>query len=177
MKCPKVSVVTTVYNGEEYFDRAIPSILNEQFIDFEWVIVDDGSTDSTPRLLADVANKDSRVKVFYPGRLGRTKACNYAIEKAQGEYIANQDFDDVSYPGRLQIQSNFLDSHPEVGLIGCNYVVNDENRKERYVRIPPTNHKQIINSMGKCVPFANTLVAFRKEAWLQAGGYGLHLQS
>jgi glycosyltransferase EpsE len=75
----KLSVVTTVYNGEQYFDRAIPSILNQTYSDFEWIIVDDGSTDATPQLLAEVAKKDARVKVLSPGRLGFTKALNYAI--------------------------------------------------------------------------------------------------
>jgi glycosyltransferase EpsE len=168
---PKISVVTSVYNGEHYFDKVVPSILNQTYTNFEWVIVDDGSTDATPNLLTELAKKDARVKILSPGRLGRVKAFNYGIEKAEGEYIANQDFDDISYPGRLQLQVDFLDTYPEVGLVGCNYVVNDENRNERYVRIPPTDHKQIIQKMAKCVPFANTLVAYRKKLWSQTEGY------
>ncbi|MTJ12919.1 glycosyltransferase [Anabaena sp. UHCC 0187] len=167
----KLSVVTTVYNGQQYFDRAIPSILNQTYSNFEWIIVDDGSTDATSEMLAKVAQKDSRVKIFTSGHLGRTKALNYAIEKAQGEYIANQDFDDISYPERLSLQVEFLDAHPEVGVVGCNYIVEDENRKERYVRMPATEHDQLIKTMAKCVPFAFTLATFRKQALLQAGGY------
>ncbi|MEH1948644.1 MAG: glycosyltransferase family 2 protein [Nostoc sp.] len=167
----KLSVVTTVYNGQQYFDRAIPSILNQTYSDFEWIIVNDGSTDATAQLLAEVAKKDARVKVLSPGRLGFTKALNYAIEKAQGEYIARQDFDDISCPERLRLQVEFLDANPEVGVVGCNYIVEDENRKERYVRMPATEHDRLIKTMAKCVPFAHTLVAFRKQALLQAGGY------
>lgn len=167
----KISVVTSVYNGQKYFDKVIPSILNQTYTDFEWVIVDDGSTDETPQMLAEIASQDKRIKFFRCGRLGRIKAFNYAIDKAQGKYIANQDFDDISYPERLKLQVEFLDTHTEVGIVGCNYVLEDENRKERYVRIPATEHDQIIRTMAKCVPFANTLVTYRKEAWAQTGGY------
>ncbi|MEH2364548.1 glycosyltransferase family 2 protein [Nostoc sp.] len=167
----RISVVTTVYNGEPYFDRAIPSILNQTYTDFEWIIVDDGSTDATPQLLAEVAKKDARVKVLSPGRLGFIKALNYAMENTQTEYIARQDFDDTSSPERLRLQVEFLDAHPEVGVVGCNYIVEDENRNERYVRMPATEHDQLIKTMAKCIPFAHTLVAFRKQAFLQAGGY------
>jgi glycosyltransferase EpsE len=168
---PKVSVVTAVYNGSTYVDRAIPSILNQNFSNFEWIIVDDGSTDTTPELLKDLEDKDQRIRILSPGRLGFAKALNYAIANAKGKYIARQDFDDISYPHRLKLQVEFLDVHSEVGIVGCNYVVNDENRQEKYIRIVPTDHFQITNLMAQCVPFAHTLVTFRKETWLQSGGY------
>ncbi len=167
----KISVITTVFNGEKYFDRAIPSILNQTYVDFEWIIVDDGSTDNTHKKLAEIAKQDTRIKLFSSGRLGRAKALNYAIENAQGKYIANQDFDDISYPERLRLQVEFLDTHPEVGVLGCNYIIQDENRKERYVRILPCQHNQLTRLTAKCVPFAHTLATLRKEAWMQAGGY------
>jgi glycosyltransferase EpsE len=167
----RVSVVTSVYNGESYFDRALPSILSQKLEDFEWVIVDDGSTDRTYPLLLAAARQDPRIQVFSQGRLGRSKALNFAISKAQGQYIANQDFDDISAPDRLKCQVNYLDTHPEVCLVGSDFLVKDENRNECYERILPVEHDQIIRMMAKCVPFAHTLVTFRKDAWLQAGGY------
>ena len=99
---PRVSVVTTVYNGEPYVDRAIPSILAQTFTDFEWILVDDGSEDRTPEILRDLAQRDSRVRVFSPGRLGITEAANFGVTQARGEYIARQDFDDRSHPDRLR---------------------------------------------------------------------------
>jgi glycosyltransferase involved in cell wall biosynthesis len=86
---PHVSVITTVYNGERFFDRAVPSILDQAGVDFEWVIVDDGSTDRTPELLADLVGRDLRVRVRSPGRLGRARALNLAVEHARGIHIAN----------------------------------------------------------------------------------------
>lgn len=168
---PRVSVVTTVFNGGPYADRAIPGILAQTFQDFEWIIVDDGSEDDTPRILRELAGRDSRVRVFSPGRLGITGAANYGVGQATGEYIARQDFDDRSYPDRLQRQVAFLDAHPDVGVVGGYYVLVDENRGERYVRMPPTEHGGIVKAMARYIPFANTIVTFRRQVWTEAGGY------
>ncbi|MDQ3136658.1 MAG: glycosyltransferase [Gemmatimonadota bacterium] len=168
---PKVSVVTTVYNGMAYFDRAIPGILAQRFTDFEFIIVDDGSQDDTVERLREVASRDSRIRIFTPGRLGFAAAVNYGIQQATGEYIARQDFDDTSYADRLQLQSQYLDAHPGVGVVGSYYVLVDDNRGERYVRMPPTDHAGIISAMARYIPFAHTMVMFRRQAWAQAGGY------
>jgi glycosyltransferase involved in cell wall biosynthesis len=169
----RVSVVTTVYNGEPYFDRAVPSILSQTFKDFEWIIVDDGSQDRTPEFLHELASGDHRIKVFQPGRLGFARALNYAVERACGEYIVRQDFDDISYPQRIEKQITFLDGHPEIGVVGSYYVVVDEIRKEKYIRKPPCEHDTIVRAMACYIPFAHTLVTFRKKAWEDAGGYPL----
>jgi glycosyltransferase EpsE len=168
---PRVSVVTTVYNGEPYLDRAIPGILAQTFKEFEWILVDDGSQDRTPEILRELAQRDSRVRVFSPGRLGLTAAANYGVSRARSEYIARQDFDDTSYPDRLRLQVAFLDAHPDVGVVGGYYVLVDENRGERYVRMPPTHHSAIVSAMARYIPFANTIVAFRRKLWTEAGGY------
>jgi glycosyltransferase involved in cell wall biosynthesis len=170
-KTPRVSVVTTVYNGEPYADRAIPGILAQTFEDFEFILVDDGSTDRTPEILRDLASRDSRVRILSPGRKGVAAAANFGIAQARGEYIARQDFDDRSYPERLRLQIALLDAHPEVGVVGGYYMLVDENRKERYVRMAPTEHSAIVASMARSIPFANTMVTFRRRAWAEAGGY------
>ena len=168
---PRISVVTTVYNGAPYVDRAIPSILAQTYTDFEWIIVDDGSQDRTPEILRDLALRDPRVRVFSPGRLGLTAAANFGLNQARGEYIARQDFDDRSYPDRLRLQVAYLDANPKVGVVGGHYVLVDENRGERYVRMPPADHDDIVPAMAKSIPFANTIVAFRRRVWVEAGGY------
>jgi glycosyltransferase involved in cell wall biosynthesis len=168
---PKVSVITSVYNGEAFFDRAVPSILNQSYDAFEWVIVDDGSTDNTPEILKRLSKADKRVRVEYPGRLGHVRALNYAIEIAKGEYIVRQDFDDVSFKDRIRSQVDFLDNHADFGLVGGYYIVKGPGLTERFVRMPPISHESIVRSMASHIPFAHTVVAFRKEAWKQAGGY------
>ena len=120
---PRVSVVATVYNGEPYFDRAIPGILAQTFDDFEVVLVDDGSTDRTLPMLQELARRDPRVRVFAPGRLGAAKAYNYGVEQARGEYVARQDFDDRSYPDRLRLQVALLDAQHKVGIVGGAYLL------------------------------------------------------
>jgi glycosyltransferase EpsE len=168
---PVVSVVSTIYNGEKFFDRAIPGILEQSFEDFELVLVDDGSTDRSLELLREVAERDRRVRVYAPGRLGAAAAYNFGVEQARGEYVARQDFDDRSYPDRLRLQVALLEAHPEVGMVGGSYVLVDERRGERYVRLPPTNHAAIVAGMARYVPIAHTTAMFRKRAWSEAGGY------
>jgi glycosyltransferase EpsE len=167
---PRVSVVTTVYNGEPYFNRAIPGILGQTLDDFEYIIVDDGSTDRTPELLREVAARDARVRVLSPGRVGFCNAANLGVEQARGEIVARQDFDDRSYPDRLRVQVQFLDAHADVGLVGGHYMLVDENRGERYVRMPPADHADIVLAMAKQIPMANTISTFRKRVWAEAGG-------
>jgi glycosyltransferase EpsE len=168
---PRVSVVTSVYNGEPYFDRAIPGILSQTFDDFEFILVDDGSSDRTLERLHAVAERDPRIRVLAPGRMGAAAACNYGVARAAGEYIARQDFDDRSYPDRLRLQVAYLDSHPEVGVLGGYFVQVDQNRGERYVRMLPTEHTGIVSAMAKYVPIAHTLATFRRQVWSEVGGY------
>ena len=170
---PRVSVVSSVYNGEPYFDRAVPDILRQTYEDFEFIVVDDGSEDRTLELLREVAASDSRVRVFSPGRLGAAAAYNYGVAQARGEYIARQDFDDRSYPERLRLQVERLDSEPALGVVGGYYVLADESRDERYVRMPPVQHDQIVRAMARYIPLAHTVATFRRKAWEQAGGYPL----
>lgn len=170
-RAPRVSVITTVYNGEPYADRAIPDILAQSFEDFEFILIDDGSQDRTLEILRGVASRDSRVRVLTPGRLGFAGALNYGIARARGEYIARQDFDDRSYPDRLGQQVAALDAQADLGVVGSHYLLVDENRGERYVRMPPTEHQDILLAMARYIPIAHTLVAFRRQAWADAGGY------
>lgn len=168
---PRVSVVTTVYNGEPYFDRAIPGVLAQSFDDFEFILVDDGSTDRSLELLHEVARHDPRIRVFSPGRLGAAAAYNYGVAQATGEYIARQDFDDRSYPDRLRLQVALLDAQAEVGVVGGSFIQVDETRGERYVRLLPTEHVAIVSAMARYIPIVHTLATFRRQVWQAAGGY------
>lgn len=170
---PRVSVVSTVFNGAPYFDRAIPGILSQTFNDFEFILVDDGSSDGTLEQLRQVEARDPRVRIFSPGRLGPAAAYNYGVSQARAEYVARQDFDDRSYPERLRLQVEYLDAHPEVGVVGGYYVLVDERRGERYVRMPPTDHAAVRSALAKYVPIAHTLATFRRQAWTEVGGYPL----
>lgn len=119
---PRVTVLTTVYNGARYLDEAIDSVLAEEFGDFEYVIVDDGSTDGTADLLARAAARDPRIIVLRnETNRGIAASANRGLAVARGEYIARIDSDDISMPGRFRRQVATLDARPEVALVSMNY--------------------------------------------------------
>ncbi|BAZ68343.1 MAG: glycosyltransferase [Pelatocladus maniniholoensis HA4357-MV3] len=118
---PKISVVMSVYNGGQYLQESIESILNQTFTNFEFIVIDDGSIDSSWEILTRYAKEDQRIKLFKnEENLGLTKSLNKGLKLAQGEYIARQDADDVSLPERFEKQVKFLDQSPEVVLVSCN---------------------------------------------------------
>lgn len=167
---PRVSVICSVYNGMAHVDKAVPSILAQTLTDFEFLIVDDGSDDGTDQFLAELAERDPRVRVFRLERSGAAHASNYALRFARAPYVARQDFDDISYPERLEKQVEYLDAHPDVGLVGAWYVLDDANRGERYVRQYPTDDYSLRRRMSKAIPFAHTMVMMRTDALRYIGG-------
>ena len=118
---PEVSVVMSVFNSESYLQEAIDSVLMQTFGSFEFLIVDDASTDNSLGIIQDSAAKDSRIKLIQnPENIGLTKSLNKAIGRSQGKYIARQDADDVSLPIRFEKQVHFLRDREEVVLVSCN---------------------------------------------------------
>ncbi|HEX7154039.1 MAG TPA: glycosyltransferase family A protein [Thermoanaerobaculia bacterium] len=124
---PRVSIVMPVYNGEVHLDEAVESVLAQDYRDFEFIIVDDGSSDRTPAMLAEWVKRDPRIVVLRnPKNLGIAAALNVGIDAARGEYIARQDADDVSLPHRLGLEVAHLDREPDVVLVSMNYEIIDE---------------------------------------------------
>src|SRR5580658_530 len=114
---PLVSVVMATYNGEKFLRPAIASILDQTFRDLELIVVDDASTDRTESILRDF--KDDRMVVLRNHRnLGIAGATNRGLNAARGQYIALQDHDDISLPHRFQTQVEFLNSHPDIAVVG-----------------------------------------------------------
>lgn len=115
----KISVLMPVYNGARYLPAAIESILDQTYRDFEFIIIDDHSTDDSARILACYRAQDARIQVHRNGQnLGIAHTLNRALDLAKGEYIARMDSDDISLPQRFERQVEFLDAHPEVGVVG-----------------------------------------------------------
>jgi glycosyltransferase involved in cell wall biosynthesis len=114
---PSISVIMPIFNGEKYLEKAITSILDQTFDDFEFIIIDDGSTDNSIRIIKQF--KDSRINFIQNNEnLGLIASLNKAISKAQGKYIARMDQDDISKPYRFENQIHFLENNLEYGLIG-----------------------------------------------------------
>jgi len=130
---PKVSVLMAVYNCERYLPQAIDSILNQTYSNFEFLIVNDGSTDNTGDILARYADRDQRIIVIRnEANVGLTQSLNRGLEIAQGKYIARMDADDVSLPERFALQVRYLEQHPEIGVLGANVVYIDADGRTMY---------------------------------------------
>lgn len=125
---PKISVLMPVYNGNRYLRESIDSILNQTFTDFELIIIDDGSTDSTWEILSEYADQDQRVRLFKnEENIGLINSLNKGLNLAKGNYIARQDADDVSLPKRFEKQIAVLDKHQKVILVSCDIeIINSE---------------------------------------------------
>ena len=122
-KEPKISVIMSVYNGEDYLREAVESVLNQSFTQWELIIINDCSTDTTPEILADFAQRDSRVKVHTNEvNLRLPSSLNKALSFAQGKYVARMDADDICLPDRLQKQYDFMERNPEVALSSCRFM-------------------------------------------------------
>lgn len=116
---PTASVVMSVYNGELYLAEAIDSILAQTLTDFELLIVDDGSQDSSAQIIRSYTERDSRIRFFQLERnMGIADARNHAIAAATGEFITIMDCDDISMPKRLEKQASFLEANPDIGVVG-----------------------------------------------------------
>jgi len=124
----KISVIMSVYNGERYLREAIDSVLNQTFTDFEFIIVNDGSTDSSLKIIQSYDDKRIRL-IENDKNIGLTKSLNKAIKQSQGEYIARQDADDISLPGRFKAQLRYFEQHSEVALLGTSvYHINEQGK-------------------------------------------------
>jgi GT2 family glycosyltransferase len=116
---PTVSVVMSVHNGGRYLRESVQSILAQEGVSFELVMVDDGSTDGSTAIMEDFARRDPRVRLLRQRNVGLTEALIRACVEARGHFIARQDADDLSLPGRLQHQAAWLESQPLATLVGC----------------------------------------------------------
>ena len=113
---PLVSVLTPVYNGERYLRAMMDSIIAQTFTDFEWVIINDGSTDNTEQIIKSYT--DNRIRYFTnDGNKGIAKTYNRAIGLAKGKYLAIAEADDVNHPKRLAVSVNYLEQHPDIGMM------------------------------------------------------------
>ena len=119
MPKPEVSVITPAYNCEKYIKKAIESILNQSYKDFEYIIIDDNSTDKTWKIIKSFANKDTRIKAYINKRnLGIPLNRNRGIKLARGKYIVWQDADDISKKHRIKKLYEFMENNKEVGICG-----------------------------------------------------------
>jgi len=167
---PKVSVVMPVFNAEDFVATALTSVLSQTFSDFEFVIVDDGSTDASCDIVN--AHSDPRIVFVRQEHHGIAAALNRGLELATGELVARQDADDVSLPERFACQVDFLDVNPDVAVLGTAAALIDEHGRLFSTAIPFLRHERIVAELlrGVC-PVVHGAVMMRRESVLRAGRY------
>ncbi len=171
-KQPLVSVLIPVYNGAEYLDEAIASVLNSTYKNFEIILVDDGSTDISRKKCAEYAKNHENTR-FYAFRKnkGMTRCLNYGVKKAKGKYIARINQDDIMVKDRLEKQVAFLEKNTGYVVVGgAIQLFTDNNPKFDRIQFPLTD-KLIRSQWMIFSPYSDPTVMFRKSAWDKTEGY------
>ncbi len=170
---PAVTVLMAVYNGERTLGPALESILGQSCGDFEFLVVEDRSTDGSRELLERYAKQDRRLRILpNPENLGLTRSLQRGLEAARGRCLARLDADDLALPGRLEAQLTLLAARPEVGLVGGGIRVVGTGGKLLREWFPPTEDAALrLELLVKNHAFAHSAVMFRRESALAAGGY------
>lgn len=170
-----------VYNAEAYLHPAIESILNQTFADYEFLIVDDGSTDHSVEIIRSYT--DPRIRLIQQENQGCYPARNRAIQEARGEFLANMDADDISLPTRFERQIEYLQQHKPVFLVGCHSFGCDREDTLRlkqpvHFTYEPTSripHVLTRESTQKSSVFTCATMMFRRSLVEQTGGYATRL--
>ena len=160
-----VSVVMPVYNGEKYLSLAIKSILEQQYEFFEFIIIDDGSTDNSSRIIKKYANEDNRIVFIQRENRGLVYSLNEGIALAKGDLIARMDADDISLPNRFQLQVDAFQNR-KADLVGGHYFIIDNSDKIFDTCLVPVYTDAIVACLSLCPPFAHGSVMFRKQFYI-----------
>jgi len=172
MKRPQVSVVMPVFNSEKYVGAAIESVLRQTLRDFEFIIVDDCSTDGSLGIIRMHAKKDRRIVVVQNTQnLGISKSRNAGLARARGKYIMNMDHDDVCTSGRMALQAQYLAKHPDAGIVGSDIDVINEDGAIIGERIFPKGDSAIRRMLMHSSPFTHPSTMVRSSAYDGAGKY------
>jgi glycosyltransferase involved in cell wall biosynthesis len=137
---PRVSVLMPVYNGEAYLHPAVQSILDQSEPDFEFLIVDDGSTDQSRAILEEYAAKNPCIRILFRDHDGLVPALNYGISQARAPFIARMDADDIALPDRLIKQADMMEANPQIGVLGTHVQAIDADGRPLRTFIPPVDH-------------------------------------
>ena len=169
---PKISVIMGIYNSKsyDYLEKALKSILNQTYTDFELIICDDGSTNSCVSWAKEIVGEDTRVKFIKNSKnSGLAYTLNHCLEVATGEYIARMDDDDVSNLTRFEKQMDFVESHPEYDVVGTIADICDEN-DEIYGAYLLDEFVTSKSFLWNCPLLHPTIIA-KKESLEKVGGY------
>jgi glycosyltransferase involved in cell wall biosynthesis len=173
---PKISVIMPVYNSSQFLRAAIESILNQTMSDYEFIIINDGSNDESVEIISEYERKDARICfINNKENSGLIDVLNQGISVSTGDYIARMDADDISLPQRFKVQSQFLDTHPEVGVVGSNvhFIDSSGRRISNFINNPrlPQTTNQIKWSLCFSCCLIHPTIMMRQELVKKVGGY------
>jgi len=167
---PKVTVLMPAYNAGKYIGEAITSVLGQSFTDFELLIINDGSTDETEKIVR--AFKDPRIVLINQDNKGIASALNFGLSYARAPYIARFDADDVCYPNRLKIQYDFITAHPMYSIIGSAVDYADVHGRYIFTHHPEGHLNEEIQQLKYSIcPFIHSSVFYKREVVAKSGGY------
>ncbi|MFH1822841.1 MAG: glycosyltransferase [Patescibacteria group bacterium] len=170
MNKPRITVLLPVYNGEKYIKEAMESILNQTFTNFEFLIIDDCSTDSSLKIIRSY--KDPYIRIIHnETNKGLNKTLNIGLAAARGEYIARMDQDDISLPRRLEKQLAFLDTHSEIGVCGTGFGIIDQKGTLKNETHFPNRPLLLSWKLHFFCPLAHPTVMMRTSLVKEIGGY------
>lgn len=165
----RVSVIIAVYNGERFIKQCIESLLNQSYMGYEIIVVDDGSTDTTCDIIKNI-NHDRLKVIHLDSNRGCSAARNLGAMEARGEYLAILDADDFALPERLEKQIRFLEMNPDHAMVGTWINLENENGSSQIVKNPMTD-PEIRRIMSWCCPIANTALMIRTGVFREVGGF------
>ncbi|MBX7043070.1 MAG: glycosyltransferase [Ignavibacteria bacterium] len=164
-----LTVLMPVYNCEKYVSQAVRSVLNQSLSNFEFLIIDDGSTDKSPEVVKSF--NDERIRIIGKDHTGLADSLNMGLEFAKGEWIARIDADDIAVPKRLELQAEHIAKEPDTDVVaGYSVYFTGDNKIEFAVK-PPVSNDEIRKMMDVHNPINHSTVTFRKRSVIDAGGY------
>jgi glycosyltransferase involved in cell wall biosynthesis len=174
--CPKatadVSVIVPNYNNGRFLHAFLQSVINSTVMPLELIIIDDGSTDETAKVLASFTNLDFLKVIRFPENLGLTRALNAGLDAAIGKYIMRADPDDILSPERIERQFNYMETHPDTDVLGCNVrYFHHVTGKNLNLSNFPSEHSQIVRTYQKGLHGIQHPTAFMKRAVVQRYRY------
>ncbi|MBF0289966.1 MAG: glycosyltransferase [SAR324 cluster bacterium] len=171
MPSPLLSVVMSVYNGENDLRGSIESIFSQTYSNFEFIIINDGSTDDSAKILKEYAQQDQRIVLIQQENIGLTRSLIKGIQLAKGKYIARQDVDDLSIPERFEKQLEWLEAHPQRVLCGSSACIFDKEHNASQDFAVSTEEQVLQKILCHRNPFFHSSVIFSRAAYEKVGGY------
>lgn len=174
---PKITVIMSVFNGGKWLHKSISSILNQTYKDFEFIIINDGSTDESLEIIQSYANSDSRIIIHNKSNTGLADSLNKGIEISRGKWIARIDSDDISLPRRLELQYKYVCANPDTVFLGSGMIAINEKDENIKKYTYPKTHKYLLKSLMNVSKFPPHSSAFYSQKDVKdIGGYRANIK-